>query len=73
MSSVKKTVSISKNIVKEVNTITSNFSAIVEAALIAYLHHYRIQKAVKSFGKWQKRKDSSINLVNDLRQLSIAS
>ena len=68
MSAVKKTVSIPEKLVKEASSITSNFSSVVEAALIAYLHHYRVQKAIKSFGKWQDRKDSSINIVNELRR-----
>ncbi|TAK78474.1 MAG: hypothetical protein EPO11_01210 [Gammaproteobacteria bacterium] len=68
MSAVKKTISVSEELVKEANEIASNFSAVVEAALIEYLHHYRLQKAKESFGKWQERKDTSVDLVNKLRQ-----
>lgn len=68
MGAVKKTISISEDLVKEANSITSNFSAVVEAALVDYLRHYRIKCATESFGKWQERKDSSIDLVNQLRK-----
>ncbi|OGT43465.1 MAG: hypothetical protein A3F42_08160 [Gammaproteobacteria bacterium RIFCSPHIGHO2_12_FULL_37_34] len=68
MRAVKKTVSIPEELVKEARLITSNFSAIVEVALVAYLHHYRVQKATESFGKWKERKNSSVDLVNKLRQ-----
>lgn len=68
MSAVKKTVSISEELVKEANTIAPNFSAVVEAALVEYLYRYRLQKAIGSFGKWQKRTGSSADLVNQLRQ-----
>lgn len=68
MSAVKKTVSISEELVKEVGHIAPNFSEFVEAALVAYLHQYRLQKAVDSFGKWQKRENTSVDLVNQLRR-----
>jgi hypothetical protein len=68
MNAVKKTISIPKELVKEAIAINHNFSAVVEAALIAYLHYCRVQKAIESFGKWQERTGSSTKLVNKLRQ-----
>ena len=68
MSAIKKTVSISEDLVKEASKINSNFSAIVEVALVDYLHHHRLEKAVDSFGKWQEREETSVHLVNQLRQ-----
>lgn len=68
MRAVKKTVSISEELVKEVGVIAPNFSAVVEAALIEYLHHHRLKKAMMSFGQWQERKDTSVELVNELRR-----
>lgn len=68
MSAIKKTISISSEVAKEATAINSNFSAVVEAALVEYLHHYRLKKAAESFGQWEKREESSINLVNQLRQ-----
>lgn len=68
MSAIKKTVSIDENIAKEASAINPNFSAVVEAALVEYLHHHRVQKALQSFGKWEERNDSSVDIVNDLRR-----
>jgi len=68
MSAIKKTVSIDENIAKEASAIAPNFSAVVEAALIEYIQHHRIQKAIQSFGKWGQRKESSADIVSDLRR-----
>ncbi len=67
MSAVKKTISIDENVAKEASKLNANFSAIVETALIEYLHQQRIQKAINSFGKWAEREDSSANMVSNLR------
>lgn len=68
MHAIKKTISVSENLVKESKTIDSNFSAVVEAALIDYLHHHKRQKAIESFGKWQEREKNSVDIVNELRK-----
>lgn len=65
---IKKTISINKEVAKEASALNANFSAVVEAALIEYLHRYRLQKAIQSFGKWGERKKGSVNIVHDLRQ-----
>jgi hypothetical protein len=67
MSILKKTISIDENIAKEASAISSNFSAVVEAALIEYIQHYRAEKAIQSFGKWVEREESSAKLVAELR------
>ena len=67
MSAIKKTVSLSEELVKEANTINSNFSAVVEEALVVYLQQNRLKKAIQSFGKWGERKESSVDIVNTLR------
>lgn len=68
MSVIKKTVSIDKNLVKEASLISYNFSSVVELALKEYIQHYRAQKAIESFGKWDERSVSSIEVVNKLRK-----
>jgi len=67
MSAIKKTISLSEELVREANTINSNFSAVVEEALVVYLQQNRLKKAIQSFGKWEKRKESSVDIVNTLR------
>jgi|HubBroStandDraft_4_1064222.scaffolds.fasta_scaffold678170_2 hypothetical protein len=68
MSAVKKTISIDENVAKEASALNTNFSAIVEAALIEYIHHHRLQKAMNSFGKWAEREDNSAAIVSSLRK-----
>lgn len=68
MSTIKKTISIPSELAEEIIAINANFSATVEAALVTYLHQYRVKKALKSYGKWHVRKTASIDIVNDLRQ-----
>jgi hypothetical protein len=68
MSTIKKTISIDEKIVNEATAIAPNFSAVVETALIEYIQHRRTAKAIQSFGKWGERKESSSEIVNDLRR-----
>lgn len=68
MSAIKKTISINENVAKEASAISPNFSAVVEAALIEYIHHHRVNKALQSFGGWGKRQESSGDIVNELRR-----
>lgn len=68
MGAIKKTVSIDENIIREASEISTNFSAVVENALIEYIQHYRVKKALQSFGKWEERSGSSASIVEDLRR-----
>ena len=68
MAVIKKTVSLSSDLVDEVQTISSNFSKVVEEALREYLHLYHVKIALESFGKWESRKQDSVTLINDLRE-----
>lgn len=68
MSIIKKTVSLSSDLVDEARIISSNFSGVVEAALRDYLQHYHVKKAMESFGKWELRDLNSVTLTNKLRE-----
>lgn len=68
MSVVKKTVSLSSDIVDEARIISSNFSWVVETALRDYLQHYHVKKALESFGKWESRDLDGITITNKLRE-----
>jgi hypothetical protein len=68
MTAIKKTISISEELITEASTVAPNFSAVVETALIEYLQHYRVKKAISSFGKWEQRSESSVDIVNQLRK-----
>lgn len=68
MGAIKKTVSIDEKIAKDAGSISSNFSAVVEAALVEYIHHHRVKKALESFGKWVDRDERSADIVSKLRR-----
>lgn len=68
MLAIKKSIYISKSLLKETSAINSNFSAVVEEALIEYIHQYKVKKALKSFGSWTNRTESSVEIVNNLRR-----
>lgn len=68
MSAVKKSIYITEDLLKEADAINSNFSAVVEEALIEYIHQYKVQKALNSFGHWAERTESSVDIVNHLRR-----
>ena len=68
MRAIKKTISLDEDIVNQASVISSNFSAVVESALVEYIQHYRVQKALQSFGKWVDREESSAEFVSELRR-----
>ncbi len=68
MAAVKKSIYISEELLKEADAISSNFSAVVEMALMDYIHQCKVQKARQSFGKWAVRTESSVDIVNTLRR-----
>lgn len=68
MSAIRKTISIPSELVQEIKHIEADFNVAVESALIEYLRHHRLQKAMGSFGSWEPRTDTSVNCVNSLRE-----
>lgn len=68
MKLVKKSITISKELINESQKISDNFSALVTKALEEYLKKENIKKAVSSFGSWKNRKEDSIKIVNKLRK-----
>ncbi len=68
VSTLKKTISIDEDVAKAASAIAPNFSAVVEAALIEYIQHHRAEKALRSFGKWGVREESSAEYVSNLRR-----
>lgn len=67
MGAIKKTISIDEAVAQEAGTLGSNFSAVVETALVEYIQHHRAQKAIQAFGKWREREETSAKMVRSLR------
>ncbi len=66
--SVKTSVNIPDDIFNEVKKLSDNFSSVVAEALKEYLRRRKVEKAMSSFGKWNKREKDSVKIVNELRK-----
>lgn len=67
MSLIKTSITVPDEILNQAKKISDNFSAVVTEALKDYLMKKRVEKARASFGKWKKREEDSITIVNKLR------
>ena len=68
MALVKTSITIPDEILKQAKNMSGNFSALVVKALEEYFRKEKINKAMRSFGKWDKRDKSSIDTVNEIRK-----
>ncbi|MBI5741994.1 MAG: type II toxin-antitoxin system CcdA family antitoxin [Nitrospirae bacterium] len=66
--SVKTSVNIPDDIYNEARKLSDNFSSVVAEALTEYLRRKKVEKAMSSFGKWEKRDKSSAEIVKDMRK-----
>ena len=66
--SVKTSVNIPEDIFNEAKKVSGNFSSLVAEALREYLRRKKVEKAISSFGKWEKRKKESADIVNEMRK-----
>lgn len=66
--SVRTSINIPDDIFDEAKKLSDNFSSIVAEALKEYLRKKKVEKAVSSFGKWNKRDKSSAEIVKDMRK-----
>lgn len=66
--SVKTSINIPEDIFNEAKKLSDNFSSVVTEALKEYLRKKKVEKAMSSFGKWEDRDKSSVDIVNDIRK-----
>lgn len=66
--SIKTSINIPDDIFEDAKKLSDNFSSVVVEALREYLKKKRIQKALATFGKWEEREESSVEIVNKLRK-----
>lgn len=64
---VKTSISIPDDLLCEAKQLSRNVSALVTEALRDYLRRIKAEKALESFGSWEAREESSIDLVNRMR------
>jgi post-segregation antitoxin (ccd killing protein) len=64
---VKTSITIPDDLLSEAKELSKNVSALVTEALRDYLRRLKAEKAMESFGSWEAREESSIDLVNRMR------
>ncbi len=64
---MKTSIKIPDELYSQAKTVSENFSSLVSEALKEYLRKIRVQKAIQSFGKWEKRDQKSTEITNELR------
>lgn len=64
---VKKSITIPGDLLAQAKEASGNFSSLVTQALKEYLRKRAVRKAIDSFGSWEERKESSVEIVNHLR------
>ncbi|MDO8444945.1 MAG: type II toxin-antitoxin system CcdA family antitoxin [Deltaproteobacteria bacterium] len=67
MSLVKTSISIPEDVLQQAKEVSENFSALVTQALKEYLRKKAVKKAIDSFGAWEEREESSVEIVNKIR------
>ena len=65
---IKTSITIPDDVYNEAKGLSDNFSMLVTEALKEYMRMKAIEEAKSSFGKWQERDKSSVDIVNDLRK-----
>lgn len=67
MSLVKTSITIPEDVLSQAKEASDNFSALVTQALKEYLRKKAVKKAIDSFGSWEEREESSVEIVNKIR------
>lgn len=67
MSLVKTSITIPEDVFSQAKEASDNFSSLVTQALTEYLRKKAVKKAINSFGKWEEREESSVEIVKKMR------
>ncbi len=68
MSLVKTSITLPDELLQEAKTMSKNISSFITEALREQIRQRKVQKAMDSFGSWQGREETSVDMVNDLRK-----
>ena len=64
----KTSITLPDDLLKEAKAVSKNFSAMVSDALREHLRRKKIEKAMESFGAWENREETSVEIVDNLRK-----
>ena len=63
----KRSITIPDDLLEEARELSDNFSSFVTEAIRDHIRKVKVEKALKSFGKWEEREKDSVDIVRDLR------
>ncbi len=63
----KTSVTIPDDLFEEAKELSNNFSSFVTEAIKDRIRKVKVERALKSFGKWDERDKDSAAIVKDLR------
>lgn len=64
----KTSITLPDDLLKEAKAVSKNVSGLVAEALRDYLRRRKVEKAMESFGAWEKREETSAELVDEMRK-----
>jgi len=67
MSLIKTSITIPEDVLSQAKEASDNFSALVTQTLKEYLRKKAVKKAIDSFGSWEEREESSVEIVHKMR------
>lgn len=67
MQLVKKSITIHEDLLAQAKEASDNVSSLVTQAIKEYLRKIAVKKAIDSFGSWEERKESNVEIVNKIR------
>lgn len=67
MSLVKTSITIPEDVLQQAKEVSDNFSSLVTQALKEYLRKRTVKNAIDSFGSWEEREESSVEIVDKIR------
>lgn len=72
MATIKKTISLPKELYEEAENLSHNFSEIIREALSEYIKKKKIEKALSTAGAFRDMKETGIEYVDKIRNEDIS-
>lgn len=64
---MKVSIAVPDDLYEEAKKLSDNFSSFATEAIKDHIRRIRVERALKSFGKWEERDKDSTEIVRDLR------
>jgi post-segregation antitoxin (ccd killing protein) len=64
---IKTSITIPDDLFQQAKELSDNFSSFVTEAIKDRIRRLKVERALKSFGKWEERSKESTDIVRELR------